>query len=85
MILSVIKNGTATNDQLDEARKFMDEFGAGMSIGNKKGPLKLARSSIVSRQFPRLELSLKTNEGRTDYKLTVPGVGVGYLTYIKLI
>lgn len=85
MIPSIIKNGTASNDQLDEARKFMDEFGAGMSIGNKNGPLKLARSSIVSRQFPRLEMSLKTNEGRVDYKLDVPGIGTGYITYIKLI
>lgn len=85
MILSVIKNGTATNDQLQEATKFMDEFGTGMSIGYKNGPLKLARSSIVSRQFPRLEMSLTTNEGRTDYMLTVPGIGVGYITYVKLI
>jgi CheY-like chemotaxis protein len=85
MILSVVKNGTATNDQLNEARKFMDDFGAGMSIGYKNGPLKLARSSIVNRQFPRLEMSLTSNEGRTDYKLTVPGIGVGYVTYIKLI
>lgn len=85
MILSVIKNGTASNDQLEEARKFMDEFGAGMSIGYKSGPLKLARSSIVNRQFPRLEMSLTSNAGRTDYKLTVPGIGVGYITYIKLI
>ncbi len=85
MVQSFIKNGTASNDQLDEARKFMDEFGAGMSISNKNGPLKLARSSIVSRQFPRLEMSLKTNEGRADYKLNVPGIGAGYITYIKLI
>lgn len=85
MVPSFIKNGTASNDQLDEARKFMDEFGAGMSLSNKNGPLKLARSSIVSRQFPRLEMSLKTNEGRADYKLNVPGVGAGYITYIKLI
>lgn len=85
MVPSFIKNGSASNDQLDEARKFMDEFGAGMSISNKNGPLKLARSSIVSRQFPRLEMSLKTNEGRADYKLNVPGVGTGYITYIKLI
>lgn len=85
MILSVVKNGTASNDQLEEARKFMDEFGAGMSIGYKNGPLKLARSSIVNRQFPRLEMSLTSNEGRTDYKLTVPGIGVGYITYLKLI
>lgn len=85
MILSIIKNGTASNEQLDEARKFMDEFGAGLSIGYKNGPLKLARSSIVNRQFPRLEMSLTSNEGRADYKLTVPGIGVGYVTYIKLI
>ncbi|WP_162241166.1 response regulator [Methylophilus sp. Leaf414] len=85
MVQSFIKNGTASNDQLDEARKFMDEFGAGMSLSNKNGPLKLARSSIVSRQFPRLEMSLKTNEGRADYKLNVPGIGAGYITYIKLI
>ncbi|HSH88084.1 MAG TPA: response regulator [Methylophilus sp.] len=85
MVPSFIKNGSASNDQLDEARKFMDEFGAGMSISKKNGPLKLARSSIVSRQFPRLEMSLKTNEGRADYKLNVPGVGTGYITYIKLI
>lgn len=85
MILSIVKNGTASNEQLDEARKFMDEFGAGLSIGYKNGPLKLARSSIVNRQFPRLEMSLASNEGRTDYKLTVPGIGVGYVTYIKLI
>lgn len=85
MILSIVKNGTASNEQLDEARKFMDEFGAGLSIGYKNGPLKLARSSIVNRQFPRLEMSLTSNEGRTDYKLTVPGIGVGYVTYIKLI
>lgn len=85
MIPSILKNGTAANEQLDEARKFMDEFGAGMSISNKNGPLKLARSSIVSRQFPRLEMSLKTNEGRVDYKLDVPGVGSGYITYIKLV
>lgn len=85
MVQSFIKNGTASNDQLDEARKFMDEFGAGMSISHKNGPLKLARSSIVSRQFPRLEMSLKTNEGRADYKLNVPGIGAGYITYIKLI
>lgn len=85
MILSIIKNGTASNEQLDEARKFMDEFGAGLSIGYKNGPLKLARSSIVNRQFPRLEMSLTSNEGRADYKLTVPGTGVGYVTYIKLI
>ncbi|HSI28315.1 MAG: response regulator [Methylophilus sp.] len=85
MAPSFLKNGTASNDQLDEARKFMDEFGAGMSVGNKNGPFKLARSSIVSRQFPRLEMSLKTNEGRADYKLSVPGVGVGYITYLKLI
>jgi CheY-like chemotaxis protein len=85
MAPSFLKNGNASNDQLDEARKFMDEFGAGMSIGNKNGPFKLARSSIVTRQFPRLEMSLKTNEGRADYKLSVPGVGVGYITYLKLI
>jgi CheY-like chemotaxis protein len=85
MILSIVKNGTAANEQLDEARKFMDEFGAGLSIGYKNGPLKLARSSIVNRQFPRLEMSLASNEGRTDYKLTVPGIGVGYITYLKLI
>jgi CheY-like chemotaxis protein len=85
MAPSFLKNGTASNDQLDEARKFMDEFGAGMSIGNKNGPFKLARSSIVTRQFPRLEMSLKTNEGRADYKLSVPGIGVGYITYLKLI
>lgn len=85
MILSVVKNGTASNDQLEEARTFMDDFGAGMSIGYKNGPLKLARSSIVNRQFPRLEMSLSSNEGRTDYKLTVPGIGVGYITYIRLI
>lgn len=85
MIPSILKSGTAANEQLDEARKFMDEFGAGMSISNKNGPLKLARSSIVSRQFPRLEMSLKTNEGRVDYKLDVPGVGSGYITYIKLV
>lgn len=85
MIPSILKNGTAANEQLDEARKFMDEFGAGMSIGNKNGPFKLARSSIVSRQFPRLEMSLKTNEGRVDYKLDVPGIGAGYITYIKLV
>ncbi|MFD1121287.1 response regulator [Methylophilus flavus] len=85
MAPSFLKNGNASNDQLDEARKFMDEFGAGMSIGNKNGPFKLARSSIVTRQFPRLEMSLKTNVGRADYKLSVPGVGVGYITYLKLI
>lgn len=38
MVQSFIKNGTASNDQLDEARKFMDEFGAGMSLSNKKWP-----------------------------------------------
>jgi CheY-like chemotaxis protein len=85
MAPSFLTSGTASNDQLDEARKFMDQFGAGMSIGNKNGPLKLARSSLVTRQFPRLEMSLKTNEGRADYKLDVPGIGAGYITYIKLI
>lgn len=85
MVKSLVQSSTATNDQLNEARKFINEFGAGMSIGHKKGPLKLARSSIVSRQFPRLEMSLNNNAGRVDYKLTVPGIGAGYITYIKLV
>lgn len=85
MLPALIKGGTASNEQLNEAREFMAEFGAGMSAGYKTGPLKLARSSIVSRTFPRLEMSLNSNLGRADYKLVIPGVGAGFVTYIRLI
>ncbi|BEV08115.1 MULTISPECIES: response regulator [unclassified Methylophilus] len=85
MLKTILASGGASNDQLDEARRFMDEFGAGMSIGHKNGPLKLARSSIVSRQFPRLEMSLKSNAGRMDYRIHVPEIGTGFITYIKLL
>lgn len=84
LLPDMLATGSASNEQLDEARRFMDEFGTGMSIGHKNGPLKLARSSIVSRTFPRLEMSLSTNAGRADYRIDVPGVGTGYVTYIKL-
>lgn len=85
MFKPLMASGNANNDQLDEAKRFMDEFGAGMSIGHKNGPLKLARSSIVSRQFPRLEMSLNSNLGRMDYRIHVPDIGTGFITYIKLL
>lgn len=85
MLPALIKSGNASNDQLNEARDFLGEFGAGLSLSYKHGPLKLARASIVSRTFPRLEMSLKTNQGRADYKLNIPGVGTGFVTYIRLI
>ena len=80
-----IAAGEPSNEHLDHARSFMEEFGADMLIHHKNAPIKLARSSIVNRDFPRLGLSLNTNIGRDDYKLTVPSIGSGYISFIKLI
>lgn len=82
---ALIKSGTPNNEQLNEARNFLGTFGEGASFNYKKGPLKLARASVVSRDFPRLKVSLGNNLGRVDYKLTVPGVGTGFITFIRLI
>ena len=83
-IKNAIANKINTDEHIEIARKYMDDIGSLFKSKINNKPISLTRSGIFSRTFQRLELVLKTNAGRVDFKLEIPGVGEGLIALILL-
>ncbi len=73
---------THTEDYTVAANAFMENMSSLIKVPADKEKLGLIRSNVFNRTFQRLEIVLKTNTGRSDFKLSVPGIGEGVLAFI---
>jgi hypothetical protein len=62
----------------------MEDVSVLLKSPNNNKPISLTRSGIFNRNFQRLGTVLKTNVGRIDFKLEVPGLGEGLVVLILL-
>lgn len=69
---------------LKAARDYLTSIASGIAISRTQLPLFLSRSNIVNRQFPRLEMAFKTNDGRADFKITVANWGDALFSFVLL-
>lgn len=79
-----IANKINTDEHIEIARSYMEDIGGLLKSPINNKPISLTRSGIFNRTFQRLEIVLKTNAGRVDFKLEIPGIGEGLIALILL-
>lgn len=72
------------DQDLKPARDYLTAIAEGVTVHRAQLPLFLSRSNIVNRQFPRLEMAFKTNDGRADYMLSIPNWGDALFSFVLL-
>jgi len=83
-IKNAIVSKINTDDHIEIARSYMEDVSVLLKSPNNNKPISLTRSGIFNRNFQRLGTVLKTNVGRIDFKLEVPGLGEGLVVLILL-
>lgn len=81
-ISSLLSSSEFKDEHILKARELMEDIGPIVKMPAGKDKVGLTRSSILSRSFPRLAVVLKENAGRADFKLEVPNIGEGIITFI---
>ena len=82
--LYAIANKINTDEHIEIARSYMEDIGGLLRSQINNKPISLTRSGIFNRTFQRLEIVLKINAGRVDFKLEIPGIGEGLVALILL-
>lgn len=83
-INDAISNKMNTDELIEVARAYLEDIGPLLKSAINNKPISLTRSGIFNRTFQRLEIVLKTNAGRVDLKLEIPGIGEGLIALILL-
>lgn len=77
-----ISSSEFKEDQIACAHDFMRKVSAIVNMPEGNDPIGLSRSNVLSRSFPKLKAVLEANSGRSDFKLEVPNVGEGIISFI---
>lgn len=84
--IQIVKNQISSNefkeDQVACAQDFMRKISTIVNMPEGNDPIGLSRSNVLSRSFPKLQTVLEANSGRSDFKIEVPELGAGIISFI---
>lgn len=83
-VKEAMQQGQATEGMMKQANQFMQSAAARLHIPSEPETIVLSRTSIVPREFQKLEELLVRQSGRADYRISVPGYGDGYFTFLAV-